>query len=283
MYNISNPNQYGHTSNLVRDQYFYTKNFTALLHFQKGLALYYKCFLKNPLLTTFSLHLIVSEVWNISNKYWLPDKSGKKRFLHKPPYTNPSPFQKKKKKKLGSKSHKFLKRSTFITCLLVFTVNEMCNFSNRYQPININIFTQETLYCSFIWKNCWCYPSQMFFKTSTFYHIFTISNSEWGLFVIFQIKTDFLTNQLKKYFYTRHLNWGWYLQQKEFAFFTLDHGLINTRTYMSHLKAKIKRPVSKRTQQSKRTESCIMCYLDLCVHLFFFPKDHVKSFSEQNF
>ena len=52
---------------------------------------------------------------------------------------------------------------------------------------------------------------------------------------------------------------------------------------MSHLKAKIKRPVSKRTQQSKRTESCIMCYLDLCVQLFFFPKDNVKSLSEQNF
>ena len=26
-----------------------------------------------------------------------------------------------------------------------------------------------------------------------------------------------------------------------------------------------------------------MCYLDLCIQLFFFPKDHVKSFSEENF
>ena len=26
-----------------------------------------------------------------------------------------------------------------------------------------------------------------------------------------------------------------------------------------------------------------MCYLDLCIQLFFFPKDHVKSLSEQNF
>ena len=25
-----------------------------------------------------------------------------------------------------------------------------------------------------------------------------------------------------------------------------------------------------------------MCYLDLCIQLFFFPKDHVKSLSEQN-
>ena len=25
-----------------------------------------------------------------------------------------------------------------------------------------------------------------------------------------------------------------------------------------------------------------MCHLDLCIQLFFFPKDHVKSVSEQN-
>ena len=25
-----------------------------------------------------------------------------------------------------------------------------------------------------------------------------------------------------------------------------------------------------------------MCFLDLCIQLFFFPKDHVKSLSEQN-
>ena len=44
---------------------------------------------------------------------------------------------------------------------------------------------------------------------------------------------------------------------------------------MSHLKAKIKRPVLE--------ESCIMGYLDLCIQLFFFPKDNVKSLSGQNF
>ena len=26
-----------------------------------------------------------------------------------------------------------------------------------------------------------------------------------------------------------------------------------------------------------------MCYLDLCIQLFFFPKDNVKSLSRQNF
>ena len=46
---------------------------------------------------------------------------------------------------------------------------------------------------------------------------------------------------------------------------------------------KLRGPFFKRTPQSKRTESCIMCYLDLCIQLFFFSKDHVKSRSEQNF
>ena len=61
------------------------------------------------------------------------------------------------------------------------------------------------------------------------------------------------------------------------------HDLLNTRPYMSHLKAKIKRPVFQKNSQSKRTESCMMCYSDLCIQLFFYPKDYVKSLSKQNF
>ena len=38
--------------------------------------------------------LTVSEVCHVSNKYWLPDKSATKIFLHKIPYTPPS-FKKK--------------------------------------------------------------------------------------------------------------------------------------------------------------------------------------------
>ena len=53
--------------------------------------------------------------------------------------------------------------------------------------------------------------------------------------------------------------------------------------YMSHLNTKIKRPVFQKNSTKKRTESCIMCYLDLCIQLFFSPKDNVKSLSEQNF
>ena len=49
---------------------------------------------KHPLFTTFSLFLTVNEVCNISNKYWLPNKSAKKILLHKTHYT-PLSFQKK--------------------------------------------------------------------------------------------------------------------------------------------------------------------------------------------
>ena len=59
-----------------------------------------------------------------------------------------------------------------------------------------------------------------------------------------------------------------------------NNGLLNTQPYMSHLESKIKRPVFQKNQQRKRTESCIMCYLDLCNQQFFYLKDNVKS---QNF
>ena len=57
-------------------------------------ALHRKSFSKHPLFTTFSLLLKVSEVCNISSKCGLSNKSAKKIFLHKTPYTPPL-FQKK--------------------------------------------------------------------------------------------------------------------------------------------------------------------------------------------
>ena len=53
---------------------------------------------------------------------------------------------------------------------------------------------------------------------------------------------------------------------------------------MSHLNVtKLRGQFFKRTQQSKRIESCLMCSLDLCIQLLLLPKDHVKSLSEQNY
>ena len=53
--------------------------------------------------------------------------------------------------------------------------------------------------------------------------------------------------------------------------------------YMSHLNTKIKRPVFQKNSTKKRTQCCLMCYLDLCIQLFVSPKDNFKSLSEQNF
>ena len=64
-------------------------------------------------------------------------------------------------------------------------VDEVCNISNKINLLviqkNINIFTKKTLYPSFISKESWRCPSQTFFETSVFYHIFTTFNSEWLL------------------------------------------------------------------------------------------------------
>ena len=42
-------------------------------------------------------------------------------------------------------------------------------------------------------------------------------------------------------------------------------------------RTKLRGQFFKRTQQSKMTESCIMCYFDLCIQLFFSQKNNVKS------
>ena len=91
---ISNKNQ-PFSNNLAKRQYFYTREFISLLHFEKKIgALHRKSFSKHPLFTTFSLFLKMSDVCNISSKCRLPNKSAKKLFLHKTPYT-PCLFQTK--------------------------------------------------------------------------------------------------------------------------------------------------------------------------------------------
>ena len=60
-------------------------------------------------------------------------------------------------------------------------------------------------------------------------------------------------------------------------------GLLNNGRICHIWRAKLRGQFFKRTQQSKRKESCIMCYLDFCIQLFFSPRGNVKSLSEQNF
>ena len=61
---ISNKNQ-PFSNNLAKRQYFYTREFISLLHFERKLVLLIaKPFWKHPLFTTFSLFLTVRNVCN---------------------------------------------------------------------------------------------------------------------------------------------------------------------------------------------------------------------------
>ena len=101
--------------------------------FRKKLGvLHRKPFSKHPLFSTFSLILTLSEVCNIWNKYWLPKKSAKEVFLHKTTYTL-SLFQKDSCALYRPILQKY---SLFTTFLLVFTVDEACNISDKYRSPN---------------------------------------------------------------------------------------------------------------------------------------------------
>ena len=79
---ISNKNQ-PFSNNLAKRQYFYTRDFISLLHFERKFALLIaKSFRKHPLFTTFSLFLTVHNVCNIqiNTNFFLNQL---KIFLHK--------------------------------------------------------------------------------------------------------------------------------------------------------------------------------------------------------
>ena len=113
----------------------------------------------------------------MSNKYRFPNKSINKMFLHTAPYTPPL-FQ----KKVRSPSQNLLKTFTFHPSLLIFTVVEVCNITNKNQsPSNLAkyqyFYTRDFISFLHFGKD-WRFPSPGFFETSTFYHIFTIFKSE---------------------------------------------------------------------------------------------------------
>ena len=137
----------------IPTSWYYTKTFIFLhktLYIpssfgKKNDDIHRKSFLKHPLCTTFSLFWKVSEVCNILNKCWLPNKSVNKIFLNKTSYTPPL-LQKHKtlytppsfEKKMHSPSQILLETYTFHHILVVFTVDEACNISNKNQtPSNL--------------------------------------------------------------------------------------------------------------------------------------------------
>ena len=174
--NISN--KYQPPKKLAKYQYFYKENFISLLHFWKKLALHRKRFSKHLLFAAFSLFITVREVCNISKKLWLRNKSTKEIFYTR----HPTPLLHFKQKFAPSvvetiRNNNFLPHFYQLARWTIFQINT--NILVIYH--NINIFIQETLYPPVISKNSWCSPSQTFFETSTFYHIFTIFNIEGGL------------------------------------------------------------------------------------------------------
>ena len=94
--------------------------------------------------------------------------------LHKIPYTSPS-FQ---KTNCTLHPRRFQENPLF-AFLLIFTVNELRNISNKYRPPSnlpsINFFyTRDLIY---ILKKYCSSSSRTFFETSTLHHIFTTFNN----------------------------------------------------------------------------------------------------------
>ena len=77
-------NKYQPPCNLAKHQYFYTRDFISLLHFENALhRMNLWMFFET---STFSLFLKVRFV-NTSSKCWLLNKPANKIFLHRTPYT----------------------------------------------------------------------------------------------------------------------------------------------------------------------------------------------------
>ena len=143
-------NKYQLPGNLVKHQYFYTRNFVSLLHFKKNWRSPSQTFLQHLLFTTFSLILTVSEVFNISNKYWLPNKSSNKLFLHKKPNTSLHTI-----KYFALSIPNAFRNIHLLTDFYCFSKWPRCAIFqiNANLPViyqKINIFTQESLYPSII-------------------------------------------------------------------------------------------------------------------------------------
>ena len=107
---------------------FLHKKLYTLLYLEKTIdALHRKRFSNRSLFITFSLLLTVSEVCNISNKYWHTNKSVKNCF-----YTRHLKiFLLLRNERMRFPSQKLIETITFSIFLLVLSVDELCNVSNK--------------------------------------------------------------------------------------------------------------------------------------------------------
>ena len=131
---ISNKNQ--PPNNLAKRQYFYTRQFISLLHFERNLVLLIaKPFPKHPLFITVSLFLTVCNVCNIqinTNFFINQLKNIFRQDTFSPSFDS--------RKKLCSPSQKLLETfllhfttfyKHFTKFLLIFKADEVCNISNK--------------------------------------------------------------------------------------------------------------------------------------------------------
>ena len=140
-------------------------------------TLHRKGFSKHPLFTTFSLfeEWVKFVIFQINADFLMNQST--KYF-----YTKHLTLLLHAIKKFALSITKSFKNIHFLTDFYNFSQWMSCaifQINTNLQVIcqNINTFTYETLYTSFISKKNWRFPSQMLFETSTFYHIFTISKS----------------------------------------------------------------------------------------------------------
>ena len=111
---------------------------------------------EHPLLTLFSLFLSVSEVCNISNKYWLPNKSATKIFLRNGFAKHLTLLLHSSKKVVLSIAEGFRKIDFLPHFYLVSERMRCAIFQVNTDLVkvyeHINIFTQESLQPSLIWE-----------------------------------------------------------------------------------------------------------------------------------
>ena len=108
VFNISS--KYWSLKKLPTHWYFYIRNFITLLYLEKTIdVLHRKCFSNRLLFITFSLLVTVSEVYNISNKYWHTNKSVKNCFYTRHRKT----FRLLRNKRMRFPSQKLIETFTF--------------------------------------------------------------------------------------------------------------------------------------------------------------------------
>ena len=150
--------KYQPPNHLAKHQYFYARDVVSFLHFEKKLALL--------VLFQVSANFLINQLKNIFTQDTWHCSFTESKSVHSP-------------------SQNLLKTSILTPFLLVFTAVEVCNITNKNRsPGNLakyQYFYKIDLISFLHFGKNWRSPSQKVFETSTFYHIFTIFKSEWGL------------------------------------------------------------------------------------------------------